>query len=201
MTRVALLLFAVALLSACPLRAARPDDSDVNAALTEILGQYQKRGELAGQLTMLAEATASRDDSMVAAVKAAQAQLGCIRAAPGPLVEPPAFERFDVAQRQLSDAISRLLIESDHDRRLRTNPHFVALRRQIATADRRIDVARERYDEAAERYNARLHRFPDNLAARMLPLHERPTFGTSDVTARHRKPRTDFDALRGSLRV
>ncbi|MBB5501193.1 hypothetical protein [Paraburkholderia sp. MM5384-R2] len=62
-------------------------------------------------------------------------------------------------------------------------------------------TARERYDEAARRYDAARHRFPFDLADVIRPELDKPAFTVPDATPVHRHPRTDFGALRGSLRV
>ncbi|KAE8759215.1 hypothetical protein FSO04_14820 [Paraburkholderia madseniana] len=193
-------LVAVALLGGCLPRYVPVDDAEVSAALKEVLQQYDKRAELTRDLIMLVQSAPNRNDALVAAVMAAQADLDCIRIAPGALVEQVAFERFEIAQRQLGDALSRLLVESGNDRYFHKDPRFRSLSRQLGGVDRQIAVTQKAYDEAVDRYNASLNAFPHGVEARILALHERPKFSAAAETAT-RPPRTDFGTLRGSMRV
>lgn len=193
-------LVAVTLLCGCLPRYVPVDDAEVSTALKEVLQQYEKRAELTRDLIMLVQSVESRNDTLVAAVTAAQADLDCIRIAPGALAEQVAFERFEVAQRQLGDALSRLLVESGNDRYFHKDPRFRSLSRQLGGVDKQIAVARKAYNEAVERYNASLNTFPHDVEARILTLHERPEFSVAAETAT-RPPRTDFGTLRGSMRV
>lgn len=193
-------LVAVALLGGCLPRYVQVDDAEVSAALKEVLQQYGKRAELARDLIVLVQSAANRNDTLVAAVVAAQADLDCIRIAPGALMEPVAFEQFEIAQRQLGDALSRLLVESGNDRSFHKDPRFRSLSRQLGGVDRQVAVAQKAYNEAVGRYNASLNAFPHEVEARILALHERPKFSATAETAT-RPPRTDFGTLRGSMRV
>lgn len=202
MIRITIALFtSVLILTGCQLRLAPPDDSDVNAAQTEMLEQYRDRGELLAKLIALTQDAAKQDGPLAAAVVKIQAQLASMPATPGTGGNPVDFERFEIGQRELGDAVSRLLIASDEDRRLHGDAGVRTLKRQLAVAERRIAVSRERYREAAGHYNSTLRVFPGSVAARALGLHERPLPGEPDRAVAHRKPRMDFDSLRGSLRV
>lgn len=193
-------LVAVSLLGGCLPRYVPADDAEVSVALKEVLQQYEKRAELARDLIMLVQSAANRNDTLVAAVMDAQAGLDCIRIAPGALVEQVAFERFEIAQRQLGDALSRLLVESGNDRYFHKNPRFRSLSSRLGRVDRQIAVTRKVYDDAVDRYNASLNAFPHDVEARILAPHERPIFGAAAETAT-RPQRTDFGTLRGSMRV
>jgi LemA protein len=193
-------LVAVALLGGCLPRFVPADDAEVSAALKEVLQHYQKRAELARELITLVQPVSNRTDALVAAVMDVQADLDCIRTAPETMVDRVAFERFKIAQRQLGDALSGLLVESGNDRRFHKDPRFRSLARQLGGVDRQINVARQAYDEAVDRYNASLNIFPRDVEARILAVHERPEFGPAAGTTT-RQPRTDFGSLRGSMRV
>jgi LemA protein len=172
----------------------------VNAALRDVLQQYQKRGELARNLITLVQPLADPNHTPDAEVVAAQADLDRMLATRHARTDQIEFERFEIVQRQLGDAISRLLIESGNDRHLHQNPRFRSLRRQLAAVDRRIAMEQKAYGEAVDRYNASLTVFPHDVEARLLALHALPKFGAADKTAK-RPPHTDFGALRGSMQV
>ncbi|MFL9913726.1 hypothetical protein [Paraburkholderia sp. RL17-337-BIB-A] len=112
----------VALLGGCLPRCVPADDAEVSAALKEVLQQYEKRAGLARELIGLIQPVANRNETLGGAVQAAQADPDCIRTAPGALVERVAFQRFEIAQRQLGDVLSRLLVESANDRHFHKDP-------------------------------------------------------------------------------
>lgn len=198
---IAFALFMMWLVSGCSLPAARDHDAEVNAALTEVLDQYQHRADLVSNLLAAVHAETNREQPPVAALEAASSQLAAIPATPVALGNPVAFQRFEVGQRQLEDSLSALLIAIDDDRRLAADPKIRRLTAQFAYAENRIAVSRDQYDQAAKQYNAALGQFPDNLTAQVLGYRKRPIFsGLAETLPRH-PPRVDFDSLRGSLRV
>jgi LemA protein len=160
-----MLLIAVALLGGCLGLCAPVDDADVSAALRDVFQQYQNRCELAGNLITLAHALADRNDTLDAEIVTAQANLDHMLATPQARTEQVEIERLEIAQRQLGDAISRLLIESGNDQLLRREPRFRSLLRQLAAVDRRIAMAQKAYNEAVDRYNASLGADQPNRAA------------------------------------
>lgn len=198
---IALTLFMMWLVSGCSLPVARDHDAEVNAALMEVLDQYQHRADLVSNLLAAVHGETNREQPPVAVLEAASSQLAAISATPGVLGNPVAFQRFEVGQRQLEDALSALLIAIDDDRRLANDPKFRRLTAQFAYAENRIAVSRDQYDQAAKQYNAALGQFPDNLTAQVLGYRKRPSFSGSAETLPRHSPRVDFDSLRGSLRV
>ncbi|SDI86093.1 LemA family protein [Paraburkholderia phenazinium] len=200
-TAIAFRLFLTLLLSSCSLPVARDHDAQVNAALMDVLEQYQYRANLVSKLLAAVHGAANLAGPPLAALVAARSQLAVVPATPGELDNPVAFERFEVGQRQLEDALSGLLISIDDDRRLAADPTICRLRAQFANAESRIATERDQYDQAAKQYNAALDRFPDNFAARVFGYQKRSTFDGSALALPRHPPRVDFGSLRGSLRV
>jgi LemA protein len=198
---IAFSLFVMCLVNGCSLPAARDHDSEVNGALMDVLDQYQYRANLVSNLLAAVHRDANRGQPPLAALVAARSQLADIPATPGELDDPVAFQRFEVGQRQLEDALSGLLIAVDDDQRLAADPEIRRLRIQFANAESRIAVARDQYDQAAKQYNAALGRFPNNLPAQILGYGKRPTFSGSGEAVPCHPPRVDYGSLRGSLRV
>ncbi|WP_144158137.1 LemA family protein [Paraburkholderia sp. BCC1885] len=200
----AITVFMIWLVSGCSIPVAQDRDADVNAALLDVLDvldQYQYRAGLVSNLLAAVHGGATREQPSLAALASARFQLAAIPSTPGVLDDPVAFQRFEVAQRQLADSLSGLLIAIDDDRQLAADAKIGRLRFQFATTESRIAVSRDQYDQAAKRYNAALARFPDSLTAQVFGYRRRPTFsGPEEAVPRH-APRVDFGSLRGSLRV
>ncbi|MFP4894875.1 LemA family protein [Paraburkholderia sp. EG304] len=194
-------LFALLCMSGCGGDMVPAADREVAVAFADVLDLYNERLELTEQAVLLARKHLSPDAPALAQMGRSRTAGADLHASPALLDSPASFERFDVAQRDLTDAISQLLIAREGIRRLKASPAFRALQSRLASSAGRIAFARERYDEAARRYNAARHRFPFGLADMIHPTQDRPAFMAPDGTPVHRHPRTDFDALRGSLRV
>lgn len=195
------ILFALLCLSGCATHPAPAAEREVDAAFADVLDLYNERLDLTAQAVTLARRHLPADAQALAQVDGSRAVISNLHASPALLDSPAAFERFDVAQRDLTDAISQLLITCESIRSLNGSPAFRALESRLASSAGRIAFARERYDEAARRYNAARRDFPLDLADLIHAGQDRPTFTVPDGTPVHRHPRTDFGALRGSLRV
>jgi LemA protein len=195
------ILFALLCLPGCGTDPAPAADHELAAAFADVLDLYNARLDLTAQALALARRHLPPDAPALARVARSSAAVAALHASPALVDSPASFERFDVAQRDLTDAISQLLIACEAVHRLNASPAFRALQSRLASSAGRIAFARERYDEAARQYNAARHRFPLQLAEVIHPGVDRPTFTVPDATPVHRHPRTDFGALRGSLRV
>ncbi|MCC8404868.1 LemA family protein [Paraburkholderia sp. MMS20-SJTN17] len=195
------ILLALLGMSGCETDSARVADHELAVAFADVLDLYNARLDLTAQALALARGHLPSDAPVLATLASSRAAVAELHASPALLDSPASFERFDVAQRELTDSISQLLIACEAVPRLSANPKFRALQARLASSAGRIAVARERYDEAARRYNASRQRFALHLADVMHAQRDRPVFTVPDTTPVHRQPRTDFGALRGSLRV
>jgi LemA protein len=69
------------------------------------------------------------------------------------------------ANEKLNGALSRLLLLSENNRRLRPGRNFARLKAEMADAESRIAIPRRKYNEALEHYNAQIQQFPENVVA------------------------------------
>ncbi|MBP0593416.1 LemA family protein [Paraburkholderia sp. LEh10] len=194
-------LFALHALAGCGIAPSLHADDQVKATFSDVIALYDERLALVDETTALARRYLPAEAATLKNVSDARSAIEAVHATPAFVDEPALFERFDVAQRQMTEAISQLMIVCESVRRLDTAPRFQTLQTRLASSAARIAVARERYDHAALQYNESLHRFPLELAEALHADQDKPTFSTRDSSPVHRRPRTDFDALRGSLRV
>ncbi|ASW01880.1 LemA family protein [Paraburkholderia aromaticivorans] len=193
--------FALLPAGGCGTYIAPANDAELKASLTDVLDLYSQRLRLVTQLTAIAKDNLKHGTSVLAAVASARAQIAAVNATPALANDPIAFERFDVAQRQLTEAVSALTVEAESEPRLNTDATFRALQGNLAVWATRIGSARTRYDEAAQIYNATLHTFPHNIAAKLYAEREKPLFTVSDRRPSGTLPHIDFRELRGALRV
>ncbi|MBN3752263.1 LemA family protein [Paraburkholderia sp. Tr-20389] len=194
-------LFALHALAGCGIAPSLHADDQVRAAFSDVIAIYDERLGLADEATALARHYLPAEASTLKDIVDARSAIEALHATPAVVDEPALFERFDVAQRQMTEAISQLMVVCESVRRLDTSPRFRTLQMRLAASAARIAAARERYDDAALQYNASLHRFPLDLAEALHADQDKPTFSTPDSSPVHRRPRTDFGTLRGSLRV
>jgi len=195
------ILLALHALAGCEIAPALHVDEQVKAAFSDVVDVYAERLELVDEATALARRYRPADSSTLADVADARAAIVALHPTPALVDEPALFERFDVAQRQLTEAISQLMVVCESVPRINASPRFRTLQARLARSAGQIAIARDRYDKAAQRYNASLHRFPFNLAQAIHADENLPTFSAPDSSPVHRRPRTDFGTLRGSLRV
>jgi LemA protein len=182
-------------------RIAAPDDAEVKASLTEVLDLYSQRLRLVSEVTSIAQGKFKRGSPALSAITSARAELAAVAATPALANDAVAFERFDIAQRQMTDAVSALMVEAESVPGLNSNPRFRALQGNLALWGTQIGTARIRYDEAAQTYNATLHRFPHNIAALLCAAHDKPLFNVPDRPPLRTLPHIDFRELRGPLQV
>jgi LemA protein len=69
------------------------------------------------------------------------------------------------ANRELSLALAKLLVQCETDSRIRSSHAFGRLREELAARDDEIANERFQYNNALEHYNARMQWFPDNVVA------------------------------------
>ncbi|WP_090866909.1 LemA family protein [Paraburkholderia diazotrophica] len=208
-TSIISLLLGLLLLASCGINPSMTSDREVKAAYSDVLDQYGERLDLAADASTLARKYLPAGSLALAQVDDSREAVAALHASPEFVDTPASFDRFDIAQRQLTEAISQLMVACEGVRRLNNEPKFRALQSRLASSAGRIALARDRYDDAARRYNASLHHFssglpsgvPFDLADAIHAGRDKPTFPVKDSSPVHRHPRTDFGALRGSLRV
>ncbi|HEX7079668.1 MAG TPA: LemA family protein [Gammaproteobacteria bacterium] len=180
-------------LSGCGYNQLQEADEQANAAWSEVLNQYQRRADLIPNLVETVRAFAAQEQEVLIGVTEARARVGSIQATPDLLDDPEAFQQFQAAQGELSNALSRLLVVVERYPELRSNQNFRDLQAQLEGTENRITVARNRYIEAIRRYNLVVRRFPTNLTAMLFGYDVKPNFTVDDEAAISRPPQVDFE--------
>jgi len=195
-TRIALvyaalvtLLFA---LSGCGYNAIQSQDEQVKAAWSEVLNQYQRRADLVPNLVNTVKGFAAQEERVLTEVTNARAAVGSIKATPELVDDPQAFAKFQQAQRDLSGALSRLLVVSENYPQLKSDAAFRDLQAQLEGTENRITVARNRYIKAVEEYNVTVRSFPSNLTAKVFGYSIKANFAVENEAQIARPPTVDF---------
>jgi LemA protein len=187
------LLGALLLASGCGYNDLQSLDEETNAAWSEVLNQYQRRADLIPNLVNVVKGYAAHERETLEAVTQARAQATSITPSADLLKNPESFKQFQLAQRDLSSALSRLLVVVEKYPDLKANENFRDLQSQLEGTENRIAVARKRYIDKVAEFNKAVRFFPTNLTARyILHLDVKPNFTVADEKAVTKPPEVKF---------
>ncbi|HXG53242.1 MAG TPA: LemA family protein [candidate division Zixibacteria bacterium] len=186
--RVARSLGALALLlwiSGCGYNRLQALDEEVKSAWSEVQNQYQRRADLVPNLVATVKGAAQFEQETLQRVIEARSKATAVNLDAAALSDPEAFKRFEQAQRELSSALSRLLVVVERYPELKASQNFRDLQAQLEGTENRIAVARKRYIEKVAEYNTGVRSFPTNLTAKyILGLEVRQNFSADEGVAR-----------------
>jgi LemA protein len=166
------------------------EEQNVNAAWAQVQNQYQRRADLIPNLVETVKGFAAQERGVLEAVTQARARATGVQLTPEALNDPKAMERFQAAQRELSGALSRLLVTVERYPELKSNQNFLALQSQLEGTENRIAVERKRFNDAVRDYNTRLRLFPGSIVARLLGYQPKAFFEAAPDAAT--PPRVKF---------
>ena len=167
-------------------------DEQTGSAWSEVLNQYQRRADLVPNLVATVKGEANFEQETLARVIEARAKATSIQVTPETLNNPEAMQQFQVAQSQLSSALSRLLVVSENYPNLKANQGFADLRVQLEGTENRITVARNRYIKSVQDYNVLARSFPSNLTAMVMGYKPKANFSVANEAAISAPPKVDF---------
>jgi LemA protein len=193
------LLAAVALLaSGCGYNRIQQQDEAVKAAWSEVVNQYQRRADLVPNLVNTVKGYAAQEQRVLIGVTEARAKVGSIQVTPELVNDPQAFQRFQAAQGQLTQALKSLIAVTENYPQLKSDQNFRDLQAQLEGTENRITVARHRYIDAVQSYNTLLRSFPVNLTAMMFKYPLKQNFTVQDEAQIAHPPTVDFDTSTGT---
>jgi LemA protein len=174
-------LWILLIVSGCGYNKVQGLDENVKAAWGEVQNQYQRRADLVPNLVATVKGAAQFEQQTLQQVIEARAQATSIKLDANALSNPDTFKKFEDAQRNLSGALSRLLVVAERYPDLKANQNYRDLQAQLEGTENRIAVARKRYVEAVAEYNKGIRYFPTNLTAKyLLGLDVRQSFSAED---------------------
>ena len=163
-------------------------DEAVNQAWSQVENTYQRRADLIPNLVETVRGAADFEQETFEAVAEARARAGQVTFDEAP--DAAQLEQFQVAQGELSSALSRLLVTVERYPELQATQAFRDLQSQLEGTENRIAVERRRFTETAQAYNEARRRFPTVLFASLMGFEERPYFEASEGA--DRPPEVDF---------
>jgi LemA protein len=181
-------------LTGCGYNTIQGQDEAVKAAWSEVVNQYQRRADLIPNLVNTVKGYATQEQTVLIGVTEARARATSIQVTPETLNDPEALNRFQAAQGELTQALSRLIAVAENYPDLKSNQNFLALQSQLEGTENRITVARNRYIDSVKTYNATIRRFPVNLTAKIFGYDVKPNFTVENESAIAKPPVVDFSA-------
>ena len=192
-TRLLLTLSLVsAILSGCGYNQFQSKDEATKAAWSEVVNQYQRRANLIPNLVNTVKGYASHEKDTLEAVTKARASATSMQVTPEVLNDPAAFEKFQQAQGQLTQALSRLMVVTEQYPNLKADAGFRDLQSQLEGTENRITVARQRYIVTVQDYNVSVRSFPNNLTAMIFGYKPKPAFTVENEKAISTAPSVNF---------
>lgn len=149
----------------------------VNKKWADVQSVYQRRADLIPNLVSTVSGAANFEKSTLTEVTAARASVGQVKLDPTKApTEAAELEKFQQAQGQLSNALSRLLLVTENYPQLRATEAFQNLQAQLEGTENRISVERNNFNAAVQDYNTALSTFPTNMLNKMFGFKSRPYF-------------------------
>ncbi len=192
-TRLLLTLSMVsAILSGCGYNQFQSKDEATKAAWSEVVNQYQRRADLIPNLVNTVKGYASHEKDTLEAVTKARASATSMQVTPEVLNDPAEFEKFQQAQGQLTQALSRLMVVTENYPNLKADAGFRDLQSQLEGTENRITVARQRYIASVQDYNVSVRSFPNNLTAMIFGYKPKPAFTVENEKSISTAPSVNF---------
>jgi len=179
----------------CGINSIPTKEEAAKARWADVQSQYQRRADLVPNLVATVQGAAVQERTTLTQVIEARARATSVQVTPETLNDPQAFQRFQAAQGELSQALSRLLMVTENYPQLQSNQNFLALQSQLEGTENRIAVARRDYNEAVRDYNTSLRTFPTVIWAKTIHGGSQPMQAFSATEAAQSAPNVNFDAL------
>jgi LemA protein len=184
---------AMLMLSGCGYNKLQQQDENVKAAWSEVVNQYQRRADLIPNLVNTVKGFASQEQKVLIGVTEARAHATSIQPGPQTLSDPAQFQKYQAAQGELTQALSRLMVVVERYPDLKSDQNFLQLQAQLEGTENRITVARNRYIQAVQDYNVTVRSFPVNLTAKMFDFQVKPNFTVANESQIATAPTVSFD--------
>ena len=160
--------------ASCGINSIPTKEEAAKARWADVQSQYQRRADLVPNLVATVQGAAVQERTTLTQVIEARSRATAVQVTPETLNDPQAFQRFQAAQGELSQALSRLLMVTENYPQLQSNQNFLALQSQLEGTENRITIARRDYNEAVRDYNTTLRTFPSVIWAKTIQSGSKP---------------------------
>jgi LemA protein len=164
-------------------------DEDVKAKWSQVEAQYQRRSDLIPNLVSTVKGAANFEQTTLTNVIEARSKASQIKIDPAQLT-PENIEKYQAAQGQVGQALSRLMVLTENYPQLKATQQFSDLSAQLEGTENRITVARKDFNESVQVFNTKVRSFPNNLTAGMFGFSPKSGF-KADAGAQN-APKVEF---------
>jgi LemA protein len=155
-------------------------EQKVNQSWSQVLNVYQRRYDLIPNLVATVKGVANFEKDTFTQVAKARASVGQVTIDQSKSPESAEqLQKFQAAQGNISQALSRLMVVSEQYPQLKANENFLNLQAQIEGTENRISVERKTFNDAVQSYNTYLKTFPNNFILGFFSFKEKPYFQNS----------------------
>jgi len=161
----------------------------VETAWAQVENVYQRRADLIPNLVETVKGYAKHEQETLEGVIEARANATKVTIDPTNMT-PEDLQKYQAAQGDVTNALSRLIAVSENYPDLKANQNFLELQNQLEGTENRITVERNKFNEAAREYNTKRRTFPTNIIAGIFNFGEKPYFKAQDGA--DKAPKVDF---------
>lgn len=170
------------------------DQESVETAWANVESQYQRRADLIPNLVETVKGYAKHEQETLEGVIEARANATKVTIDPTKMT-PEDLQKYQAAQGDVTNALSRLIAVSESYPDLKANENFKDLQTQLEGTENRINKARNDFNEVAREYNTKRRTFPTNIIASVFNFGEKPYFQVQEGA--DKAPKVDFGTSEG----
>lgn len=168
-------------------------DETVSHQWGQVNNTYQRRADLISSLVSTVQGSAYFEQGTLTEVIEARAKATQVTIDASKLTEEN-VKSFQMAQGELSGALSRLLVTMERYPDIKTTQQFQDIMVSLEGTENRINLARNEYNGVVKEYNSYIRRFPQLIYAAMFGFDKRAYF-EADAGA-ERRVNIDFSDLK-----
>jgi LemA protein len=150
-------------------------DEQVQSQWAQVQNVYQRRSDLIPNLVNTVKGAANFEQSTLTKVIEARAKATSVTVDASKLT-PESIQKFQAAQGELTQSLSRLLVSVERYPELKANQNFLELQSQLEGSENRITVERQKFNEITQVYNSKIRTFPNNITAGMFGFTKKGYF-------------------------
>ena len=171
-------------LTSCGYNTMQANEEEVLAAWGDVEASYQRRMDLIPNLVETVKGAANFEKSTLTAVIEARSKVGSIQMSKEMLNNPQSFQKFQQAQGDLTQALSKLMVVVERYPELKATQNFSDLQNQLEGSENRINIARVRYNAAVQKFNTSIRIFPNGITNSLfLHLDRKEAFKAAEGAA------------------
>ena len=166
----------------------------VETAWAQVENVYQRRADLIPNLVETVKGYAKHEQETLEGVIEARANATKVTIDPSKMT-PEDLQKYQEAQGEVTNALSRLIAVSESYPDLKANQNFLELQNQLEGTENRISVERNKFNEVAREYNTKRRTFPTNIIASIFNFGDKPYFQAQEGA--DKAPKVDFGTSEG----